>query len=83
MVIDENVEIQIENLERIKEERFQLRRKLFKYLRENIDNIDERFTSYHLNWLKRKMRLNYMSDINDTKLIALLRLFKAHRRKQN
>lgn len=73
MVID--LESEIQNFEIVKQERFLARRRLIKYIRENINSIT-RDNYYIKSWIERKMRFNWMSDLSDTRLLYILNLIK-------
>jgi len=54
----------IDTLKEISKERKQIRRKLCRFIRDNIDN--KKFTDY---WLQRKSDGRYLSDLSDSQLI--------------
>ncbi len=47
------------------------RKRLIKYIRENIDNYST--NSYNYSKLKRKIKLNYMGDFKDDELIFMVK----------
>ena len=65
----EEIRSNIIELSRIRDERTFCRKKLFKFLRKNVEILEHNDFDYH--WIKKKMDFNWLSDLNDKTLIEM------------
>lgn len=62
----EEIDYMIKILERIDNERKQVRRILFKFIRENVDCLPDSMGKFYL---RRKIRGNWLGDLRDCNII--------------